>query len=238
MKFRIIPRLEIKNNYLIKGMRMEGLKKIGDPVIFAKHYSDKSFHEIFYEDIVASLYNRKIDIELVRQVSSNINIPLTLAGGIKNINDIETSFKNGADKVCINSSAVRNPSLINQASKIFGSQSICVLVQFKKIDDKYEIFIEAGREKVSKNIFDWLKEVEDKGAGEIFLISIDNDGTENKLNFQLLQNLRQVSKLPMLYGGGICNELQINEIKKMNYDGIVISNALHQKKVNFIKKYL
>ncbi len=238
MKFRIIPRLEVKNNYLIKGMRMEGLKKIGNPISFAKYYSDNNFHEIFYEDIVASLYDRKIDIEIVRKVSSNINIPLTLAGGIKNINDIETLFKNGADKVCINSSAVRNPNLINQSSKIFGSQSICVLVQFKKIDDTYEIFIESGREKVSRNIFDWIKEVEDKGAGEIFIISIDNDGTENALNFQLLKNLRQITKLPMLYGGGIFNELQINKIKDMNYDGIVISNALHQKKVNFIKKYL
>ena len=238
MKFRIVPRLEVKNNNLIKGMRMEGLKKIGDPISFAKYYSKNNFHEIFYEDIVASLYERKIDINLVRQISSNINVPLTLAGGIKNINDIETLFKNGADKVCINSSAVRNPNILNQASKIFGSQSICVLVQFKKVEDEYEIFIESGREKVSINIFNWVKEVEDRGAGEIFVISIDDDGIKRQLDFEVLENLRQFSKLPMLYGGGISNELQIKKIKKMNYDGVIISNALHQNKINFIKKYL
>ena len=238
MKFRIVPRLEIKNNNLIKGMRMEGLKKIGDPISFAKYYSKNNFHEIFYEDIVASLYDRKIDINLVRQISSNINVPLTLAGGIQNIYDIETLFKNGADKVCINSSAVRNPNILNQASKIFGSQSICVLVQFKKVEDEYEIFIESGREKVSIDIFNWVKEVEDRGAGEIFVISIDDDGIKRQLDFELLENLRQFSKLPMLYGGGISNELQIKKIKKMNYDGVIISNALHQNKINFIKKYL
>ncbi len=238
MKFRIIPRLEIKNSFLIKGMRMEGLKKIGNPTLFAKKYSLNKFHEIFYEDIVASLYNRKIDIDLVRQISSNINIPLTLAGGIQNINDIETLFKNGADKVCINSAAVRNPKLLTEAAKIFGSQSISVLVQYKKIDETFEIFIESGREKVSKNLFDWIKEIEARGSGEIFLISIDNDGTEEKINFNLLEKLRYCSKLPMLYGGGILNETQISKIKNIEFDGVVISNALHRNKINFIKKYL
>ena len=219
-------------------MRMEGLKKIGNPILFAKKYSFDKFHEIFYEDIVASLYNRKIDIDLVRQISTNINIPLTLAGGIKNVNDIETLFKNGADKVCINSAAVRNPKLLTEASKVFGSQSISVLIQYKKIDEKFEVFIESGREKVSKNLFDWIKQIEARGAGEIFLISIDNDGTQKKINFELLERLRHCSKLPMLYGGGLFNESQINKIKNIEFDGVVISNALHQNKIKFIKKYL
>lgn len=238
MKFRIIPRLEIKNEYLIKGMRMEGLKKIGNPVLFAKEYSKKKFHEIFFEDVVASLYDRKIDIDLVRQISTNINIPLALAGGIKNLNDIETLFKNGADKVCLNSEAVRNPKLLTEASRIFGSQSISVLVQYKKIDEKFEIFIESGRERVVKNLFDWVKEIENRGAGEIFLISIENDGTTKKINFDLLQKLRNFSNLPMLYGGGIFNKTQINILRNLEYDGAIISSALHQRKINFIKKFL
>ena len=151
---------------------------------------------------------------------------------------IETLFKNGADKVCINSAAVRNPKLLTEAAKIFGSQSISVLVQYKKIDETFEIFIESGREKVSKNLFDWIKEIEARGSGEIFLISIDNDGTEEKINFNLLEKLRYCSKLPMLYGGGILNETQISKIKNIEFDGVVISNALHRNKINFIKKYL
>jgi imidazole glycerol-phosphate synthase subunit HisF len=238
MKFRIIPRLEVKNNFLIKGMRMEGLKKLGSPIQFAKKYSDNNFHEIFFEDVVASLYDRKIDVDLVRQVSTNINIPLIVAGGIKSINDIETLFKNGADKICINSAAVRNPKLITEASKIFGSQSISIIAQFKMIDDKYEIFLESGRERVFKDLFKWVKEAEDRGAGEIFLISIDNDGVEKDLDYNLLNQVRSISNLPLLYGGGLKHDSQIDYLKKIQFDGAIISNSLHNNKINFVKKYL
>ena len=238
MKFRIIPRLEIKNNFLIKGMRMEGLKKIGNPIQFAKKYSDNNYHEILFEDVVATLYERKIDIDLIRQVSNNINIPLIVAGGIKSINDIETLLKNGADKVCINSAAVRDPKLITEASKIFGSQCIGIIAQFKMIDDKYEIFLESGRERVFKDLLKWVKEVEDRGVGEIFLISIDNDGVEKDLDYDLLNQVRLITNLPLLYGGGINNDFQIDYLKKNRFDGAIISNSLHNNKENFFKKYL
>jgi cyclase len=238
MKFRIIPRLEVKNNFLIKGMRMEGLKKIGCPIQFAKKYSKNNFHEIFYEDVVASLYDRKIDINLLKEVSANINIPLTVAGGIKTINDIEILFKNGADKISINSAAVRNPKLITDASKIFGSQSISIIAQFKMVNNSYEVFLESGRERVFKDLFKWVKELEDRGAGEIFLISINNDGVEENLDYDLLNQLRLISNLPLLYGGGINNDFQIDYLKEINFDGAIISNFLHNNEENFLKKYL
>jgi cyclase len=238
MKFRIIPRLEIKNNFLIKGMRMEGLKKIGNPIQFAKKYSDNNYHEILFEDVVATLYERKIDIDLIRQVSNNINIPLIVAGGIKSINDIETLLKNGADKVCINSAAVRDPKLITEASKIFGSQCIGIIAQFKMIDDKYEIFLESGRERVFKDLLKWVKEVEDRGVGEIFLISIDNDGVEKDLDYNLLNQVRLITNLPLLYGGGLKHDSQIDFLKKIQFDGAIIGSSLHYNKINFVKKYL
>jgi imidazole glycerol-phosphate synthase subunit HisF len=238
MKFRIIPRLEVKNNFLIKGMRMEGFKKIGCPIQFAKKYSKNNFHEIMYEDVVASLYDRKIDIDILKEVSANINIPLIAAGGIKTLNDIEILFKNGADKISINSAAVRNPKLITDASKIFGSQSISITAQFKMIDNKYEVFLESGRERVFKDLFKWVKELEDRGAGEIFLISINNDGVEENLDYNLLNQVRLISNLPLLYGGGINNDFQIDYLKKNRFDGAIISNSLHNNKENFFKKYL
>ena len=235
---RLIARLDVKGEYLIKGVQLEGLRKIGDPQKFAQRYYQEGIDEIIYMDVVASLYERKIDIDLLRQVSNNINIPLTVAGGVNSINDIEILFKNGADKVCINSAAVRNPKLITKASKIFGSQSISIIAQFKMIDGKYEIFLESGRERVFKDLLKWVKEAEDRGAGEIFLISIDNDGVEKDLDYNLLNQVRLITNLPLLYGGGLKHDSQIDFLKRIQFDGAIIGNSLHNNKKNFVKKYL
>lgn len=237
-KFRIIPRLEIKNNFLIKGMYMEGLKKIGNPIEYACMYSKENFHELFYEDIVASLYNRGLEIELVKKISDNINIPLTVCGGIKNLDQIKILFRSGADKICINSSLFKNLKLLNQASKIFGSQSVGVLIQYKKINENYEVFAESGRERTRIKLLDWINRVQSNGAGEIYLSSIDNDGVEKEIDFKILGEASNICSVPIHYGGNINNHEQINLLKKFNFSGALLSKSLHGKTFRTISKYL
>ncbi len=239
--FRIIPRLEIKTKFLVKGMRMDGLKKIGDPSHFSKNYFEEMADEIFYDDIVASLYNRKIDINLIKDISSAIQIPLTVSGKIKNINDIYKIFRSGGDKVSINTYALKKPEFLSDATKVFGSQSICVHMQFKKIGEyTYEVFSESGRERNRTNLLDWVKETQDRGVGEIYLFSIDNDGVSEEIDYSILEKVRKICKVPLLYGGGVRSQNIINKIIDIELDGACISYALHNKKISIpeIKKNL
>ena len=237
--FRIIPRLEIKSEFLVKGMMMEGLKKIGDPSDFSKNYFKDNADEIFFEDIVASLYNRKIDLNLVKKISSLIQIPLTIAGRIRNLNDAHKVFQYGADKISINTNALKKPKLLSDAAKIFGSQSICVHMQFKKMEgNTYEVLSESGRHRTRINLIDWVKEVQERGVGEIYLFSIDNDGVDREIDLLILEKVRKICKVPLLYGGGIRNLDMINKIIELELDGVCISYALHNKKISIseIKK--
>ena len=201
--FRIIPRLEIKSNNLVKGMRMEGLKKIGDPSEFSIAYYKQFADEIFYEDIVASLYDRKINIELIKKIKSNIQIPLTVSGRVKNVRDIYKIFNSGGDKVSINTHALKNPKLLSEASNLFGSQSICVHIQYKKlVTQRMKYFLNQVDRDIIKICFNG-RLVQDRGVGEIYLFSIDNDGVNTELDFYLLESVRKICNVPLLYGGGI-----------------------------------
>ena len=231
--FRIIPRLEVKSNYVIKGMRMEGLRKIGDPVDLSIKYSKDGADEIFYDDIVASLYDRKYNLNLIKKISSNIHIPLIVSGGIKSLKDMHKIFNAGADKISLNTQAFKNPKLIFEAARAFGSQSICLQIQFKQYhEDRWEILTESGRQRTNKNIFDWIDEVYSLGAGEIILVSVDHDGVSNFINKEYLKKFRSRCKLPLIYGGGVNNNQNILSLVGLNYDGVSISNALHFKKMN------
>ena len=239
--FRIIPRLEVKTDHVIKGIRMEGLRKVGDPVELAIKYFKDGADEIFYDDIVASLYNRKYNIDLIKRISSNIHIPLLVSGGIKSLNNMHEIFNAGADKVALNTYAVRNPHLISKAARVFGSQSICVQVQFKQYHENYwEILTESGRERTKKNILDWIEKVYSLGAGEIILISVDHDGIGNFIGRDPLKQFRSECKLPLIYGGGINSNTNIQSLIDLKYDGALISNVLHFRKMDItnIKKNL
>tara|TARA_B100000963_G_C22530466_1_gene627374 strand:- start:237 stop:995 length:759 start_codon:yes stop_codon:yes gene_type:complete len=233
--FRIIPRLEIKSNNLVKGMRMEGLKKIGDPSEFSKDYYNQFADEIFYEDIVASLYNRKLNIELIKKISSNIQIPLTVSGRIRNIKDMYEIFNCGGDKVSVNTHALKNPKLLKEASNLFGSQSICAHIQYKKTGvSTYEVFSESGRQRHYIDLFEWLRLVQDMGVGELYLFSIDNDGVNTELDYHLLERVRKICNVPLLYGGGIREKSEIDKLVNLNFDGVCISHALHNKKISIL----
>ena len=226
--FRFIPRLEVKSKNLIKGMRMEGLRIVGDPVEAAYNYYKQSADEIIYEDIVASLYSRLYDLDLISEIANNIHIPFNVSGGIKNIDDIHNILNAGADKVCINTNAVINPKLIYNAAKIFGSQCISVCIQGKKIfEDYWEPFTESGRNRMFINMFEWIREVQDLGCGEIFFISIDHDGLKKGINKDIIKKIKNMCDVPLLVGGGISGIPDIEYLIHQGVSGSVMSRILH-----------
>ena len=236
---RIIAKIDIKSGYVIKGIEFEGVRKVGDPINLAFQYYSENIDEIIYLDCVASLYNRKIDFNLIKKISSLIQIPLTISGRIRNLNDAHKIFHYGGDKISINTNALKKPKLLSDAAKIFGSQSICVHMQFKKMEgNTYEVLSESGRHRTRINLIDWVKEAQDRGVGEIYLFSIDNDGVGGEIDLLILEKVRKICKVPLLYGGGIRHADMINKLIELELDGACISYALHNKKISIseIKK--
>ena len=176
---RIIPCLDIKNGRTVKGINFLNLRDAGDPVELAKFYSENGADELVFLDISATEERRKTLAELVLKVAATINIPFTVGGGISSVEDVETLLNNGADKVSINSSAVKNPQLINDLASKFGSQCIVVAIDAKQIDGHWKVHLVGGKVPTELDLFAWAKEVEQRGAGEILFTSMDHDGTKN-----------------------------------------------------------
>ena len=199
---RIIPCLDIKNGRTVKGVNFLDLKDAGDPVELAKKYSDEGADELVFLDISATEEDRKTLIDLVRKIGETINIPFTVGGGISSVNDVEVLLKNGADKVSINSSAVKNPQLINDLASAFGSQCIVVAIDAKKINGNWKVHLVGGKIATDIDLFDWAKEVENRGAGEVLFTSMDNDGTKNGFANEALAKLSQTVNIPIIASGG------------------------------------
>ena len=199
---RIIPCLDIKNGRTVKGVNFLDLKDAGDPVELAKKYADEGADELVFLDISATEEDRKTLIDLVRKVGENINIPFTVGGGISSVNDVEILLKNGADKVSINSSAVKNPQLINDLASAFGSQCIVIAIDAKQINRNWKVHLVGGKIATETDLFDWAKEVENRGAGEILFTSMDNDGTKNGFANEALVKLSQTVNIPIIASGG------------------------------------
>ena len=225
---RVIPKLDIKDNNLVKGINLEGLRVLGNPEYFANLYTNGLADEIFYHDTVASLYGKKFMLDMINKVAQKTFIPLTVGGGIKKLEDIEAILKSGADKVSLNSESLRNPKIINESAKKFGSSTISINIQFHNINNEIKILIDNGREIVDKNIFDWIKEVEERGAGEIILTDISREGTGLGVNIDVVYNLIKNIDIPIIYHGGIGKKEDILEVLKIkNIDGICLSSILH-----------
>jgi len=230
MTFRIIPRLEIKNKNLIKGKKMEGLKKIGNPTDYIYDYFNDGADEIFICDIVASLYGRKFDFDFLKMLSKNVFLPIAVGGGINHLNDAVNAFKNGADKVVLNSYLFKDLSILNKIASIYGSQSLVAEIQYTKTLNGYELRYESGRNNPKIDIFNWMKLLEKNSVGEIYIMSIDNDGViNNQIDFDFLNQLRSAVDIPLIYGGGISEKFEIENLKKLGYQGAAISRILHFK---------
>ncbi len=199
---RIIPCLDIKNGRTVKGVNFVNLIDAGDPIELAKQYAEKGADELVFLDISATLEGRNTTLEMVLKVAEQVNIPFTVGGGISSIEDVDRLLKAGADKVSINSSAVKRPELVNELSNKFGNQCITVAIDAKQIDGEWIVHLAGGSIPTELNLFDWAKEVETRGAGEILFTSMNNDGTKAGFANEALAKLSEELNIPIIASGG------------------------------------
>ena len=230
MKFnRIIPRLDIKGPNLVKGIHLEGLRVLGKPEDFARQYYIQGADELIYQDTVASLYQRNNLSEIISRTVDNIFIPLTVGGGIRNLDDINNVLRAGADKISINTAAIKNPDFINEASESFGSSTIVVAIEaIKQVDGIYLAYTDNGREFTGIEIQEWASEVEQRGAGGILLTSIDKEGTGEGFDYSLIKLVSNTVSIPVIAHGGASKPEHIKEaIAFSGADAVAISSMLH-----------
>lgn len=200
---RIIPCLDVRDGKVVKGVNFEGIKEVGDPVECAYEYNLQGADEIVFYDITASHEGRGVMLDIVRETAKKVFVPLTVGGGISTVEDMKETLRAGADKVSINSQAVKNPQLIKDGADVFGSQCICVGIDAKKIaDNKWTVFINGGRIDMGIDLIDWVKQVELLGAGEICLNSIDNDGVRGGFDTSMLKAVCGAVNIPVIASGG------------------------------------
>ena len=199
---RIIPCLDIKNGRTVKGVNFVNLIDAGDPVALAKQYAEVGADELVFLDISATLEGRKTMLEMVLKVAAQVNIPFTVGGGISSVEDVDNLLQSGADKVSINSSAIKRPELINELSQKFGSQCVVVAIDAKQIDGKWVVHLAGGTIPTELELFDWAKEVAQRGAGEILFTSMDNDGTKAGFANEALAKLSALVNIPIIASGG------------------------------------
>ena len=200
---RIIPCLDVRDGKVVKGINFVGIKEVGDPVELAKQYSDSGADEIVFLDITASHEGRATMLDVVRRTAEVVFVPLTVGGGIRTIDDVRDTLRAGSDKVGINSAAVRNPELINEAAKLFGRQCIVTAVDAKRVDDgSWHVVINGGRIDTGKDLLEWVQELEERGAGEILLTSMDADGTKAGYDLEMTKAVCDLVNIPVIASGG------------------------------------
>jgi imidazole glycerol-phosphate synthase subunit HisF len=238
---RIIPCLDIKNGRTVKGVNFIELKDAGDPVELAKKYSEEGADELVFLDISATEERRKTLLDLVRKVAQTINIPFTVGGGISSVEDVRLLLQNGADKVSINSSAVKNPQLINDLALAFGSQCVVVAIDAKKIDGYWKVHLVGGKVPTEIDLFDWAAEVAERGAGEILFTSMDHDGTKNGFANEALAKLSKMVNIPIIASGGAGSMQHFADtFKEGKADAALAASVFHFKQIEIqdLKKEL
>lgn len=226
---RLIARLDIKGPNLIKSIQMEGLKVIGKPENFAHKYYHQGADEIIYIDTVASLYGRNHLEDIIKKAASNIFIPLTVGGGIRSVDDARVLLNSGADKISINSAAVKDPTLISELALKYGSQCIVLNVEARKSSQNFwEVLIENGREKTGINVLEWIKKSEELGIGEILLTSVDREGTRKGFDIDLVKEVTSITNVPIIASGGMGELIDAVEVVKVGgADSVAMADILH-----------
>ncbi len=242
MTVRIIAKLDVKPPYVVKPVHFEGLRKMGNPSELAKKYYDQGADELFYIDIVSSLYQREILFNEIEQVANKLFIPFAAGGGVKSIDDFSKMFHKGADKVVINTHAVQeDPGIIDKAAKIFGSQAVVINIEAKRWKDNWECYTDCGRIQSQKDVLDWANEVEQRGAGEILLQSVDTDGRCKGFDTELASKVVSLVNIPVVVssGAGSLEDIKIL-IKAASPSGVAIASLLHYDRATIqdIKQYL
>ncbi len=241
-KLRIISRLDIKGPNIVKGIHCEGLRVVGNPKDLAYKYFKNGADELLCMDIVASLYQRNFDFDLLRSLSDGVFIPITVGGGIRSTNDINNALRAGADKVAINTYAIKNPRFLNEAARKFGSQCIVLSIEAKKHPDGWwEAYTDGGREHTGINAVAWAKKAIKLGIGEIILTSIDNDGTKKGYDIDLIKKITFSSPVPIVVHGGAAGPESFLDILKIcRPEGLSAASIFHYRDHNIkdIKNYL
>lgn len=229
---RLIARLDVKAPNLVKGIQLEGLRQIGDPNEFALKYYLQGADEIYYEDIVASLYERNSLLNIIEKTTKNIFVPITVGGGIRNINDVDAALRAGADKVSINTAAIKNPKIITDIAKRFGTQCVVLSIQAKKHNNDWEAYYDNGREHSYIDVIEWAKKGENLGAGEIILTSVDNEGTTKGFDVELIKAVTEVVSIPVIASGGMGKVTDIELVANIGKaDAVAMAHVLHYDKL-------
>ena len=226
---RVIPRLDIKGPNLVKGVHLEGLRKLGDPGAFSARYYAQGADELVYMDIVASLYGRNSLTEIVEKTAREIFIPLTVGGGVRSVDDFKTLLRAGADKIAINTAAIKDPSILTSAARAFGSQCVVLSIEAKKQNDgRWEAYTDNGRERTGVDAVEWAKKGESLGAGEILLTSVDREGTKKGFDLELLAAVSGSLNIPVIASGGAgCAEHFREAVETGKADAVSAANVLH-----------
>lgn len=226
---RVIPRLDIKGPNLVKGIHLEGLRVMGNPNDFAKFYYETGADELLLMDVVASLYGRNSIHEIITKTAKSIFIPITVGGGLRSLDDIKQVLRAGADKVCLNTAAIGNPNIIKEASLRFGSSTIVVAIEaIKHPDGKYYAYTDNGREYTGKEIFHWATQVQELGAGEIIITSVDFEGTGKGFDIDLISQMTKLVSIPVIAHGGAGKLDDISKVlKESQVEAFAIASMLH-----------
>lgn len=238
---RIIPCLDVKDGRVVKGTNFVGLKDVNDPVELAKYYNNSMADELVFYDITASYENRNLFVQTLERVAKEIFIPLAVGGGINKIEDFDRVLKSGADKVSVNSGAVKNPNLIREAAEKYGNQCVVLSVDIKKVGQKYSVFIKGGRENTNIDAIEWVINGEKNGAGELVINSIDTDGIKNGFDIDLLKEIADNVSIPIIASGGAGTMEHFKEVFEVKgVDAGLAASIFHFKEIDIkdLKEYL
>ena len=235
MNHRIIARLDIKKNDLIKGVQMEGWRKVGNPSIFAEKFYLSGADELLYIDVVASLYKRNNLKNIVSEVAEKVFIPITVGGGIDNLKSADELMKSGADKLAINTAATKRPALIKELSEYYGSQAVVVSIEAKKQQNSWTAMTDNGRNHTGLDVISWAAKCQSLGAGEILITSIDQDGTKKGPDIELIENIVKEIDIPVIYSGGFGNENHIKTALDLDLDAVALASAIHYELIELGK---
>jgi cyclase len=229
MKARLIARLDIKGENLIKGIQLEGLRVIGDPNSFARKYFESGIDEFIFMDSVASLYGRNQLGSIIERITENIFVPITVGGGFRSLDDCRKALRSGADKVAINSAALSNNEIISEVAKEFGSQCMVVSIDAKKINESdWHAYVNNGRDSTGVDVVEWAIKCEELGAGEILVTSIDREGTRSGFDINLIEKITNNVSIPVIASGGFGKPIHLIELlKNTKVDAVAIADALH-----------
>ncbi len=225
---RLIARLDVKGENLIKGVHLEGLRIMGDPQEYARRYYEQGADELIYLDIVASLYGRSKLVDIVRRAAHDVFVPLTVGGGVRSVDDVSELLRAGADKVAVNTAAVKRPELISEVSRRFGSQCMVLSIEAKRhAPGRWEIYTDSGREGTGVDAIEWARRGVQLGAGEILLTSIDAEGTRKGFDTDLVRAISESVDVPVIASGGFGEKAHLGDVHAAGADAIAFADALH-----------